>query len=135
MASQLLLFLCFFAAVSWEKDTKNGAAVTSLRHFLFRDEFNYDVFATLIHVTTYFLIWFKKKLYLTRKNWVQRANRYRLLYIIWHSDKLVDHQKKIIETPKCQKITNMNKVVINLNSNIFSHHKHLKNFAIYRLRE
>ena len=29
----------FFAAGSWEKDTKNGAAVTSLRSFLFRDNF------------------------------------------------------------------------------------------------
>ena len=30
----------FFAAGSWKKDTENGAAVTSLRSFLFRDDFN-----------------------------------------------------------------------------------------------
>ena len=29
----------FFAAGSWEKDTKNGATMTSLRPFLFRDNF------------------------------------------------------------------------------------------------
>ena len=33
-------FFVFFVAGSWEKDTKNGAAVTSLRSFLFRDDFN-----------------------------------------------------------------------------------------------
>ena len=60
MASQLLRFLCFFAAVSWEKDTKNGAAVTSLRPFLFRDEFNCDVFATLIHDNKFFDLILKK---------------------------------------------------------------------------
>ena len=36
MTSQLSFFS---AAGSW-KDTKNGAAVTSLRSFLFRDDFN-----------------------------------------------------------------------------------------------
>ena len=29
----------FFAAGSWEKDPENGAAVTSLKSFLFRDDF------------------------------------------------------------------------------------------------
>ena len=33
-------FWCFFAAGSWEKYTKNGAAVTSLRFFLFCDDFS-----------------------------------------------------------------------------------------------
>ena len=40
MTSQLPRFWCFFAADSWEKDTKNWAAVTSLRFFLFRDDFS-----------------------------------------------------------------------------------------------
>ena len=41
MASQLSYFQWgFFDAGSWEKDTENGAAVTSLRSFLFRDNFN-----------------------------------------------------------------------------------------------
>ena len=41
MTSQLPRFRGgFFAAGSWEKDTKNGAAVTSLRSFLFRDDFS-----------------------------------------------------------------------------------------------
>ena len=39
MTSQLPRFWCFFAAASWEKETENGAAVTSLRSFLFRDDF------------------------------------------------------------------------------------------------
>ena len=41
--------LGFFAAGSFEKDTENGAAVMSLRFFLFRDNFNFNVqfFATL----------------------------------------------------------------------------------------
>ena len=30
----------FFAAGSWEKETENGAAVTSLSSFLFRDDFS-----------------------------------------------------------------------------------------------
>ena len=30
----------FFAADSWEKDNQNGAAVTSIRFFLFRDDFS-----------------------------------------------------------------------------------------------
>ena len=38
--SQLLRFGGFFAAGSWEKDTKNKAAVTSLRSILFRDNFS-----------------------------------------------------------------------------------------------
>ena len=33
-------FLVFFAAGSWEKDTENRAAVTSLRSFLFHDDFS-----------------------------------------------------------------------------------------------
>ena len=40
MTLQLSAFWCFFAAGSWEKDTENRAAVTSLRFFLFRDDFN-----------------------------------------------------------------------------------------------
>ena len=40
MTSQLSRFWCFFAAGSWEKDIKNGAAVTSLRSFLFCDDFS-----------------------------------------------------------------------------------------------
>ena len=40
MTSQLPRFWCFFAADSWEKDTQNGAAVTSLRSFLFCDYFS-----------------------------------------------------------------------------------------------
>ena len=32
-------FSVFFAAGSWEKDTENRAAVTSLRSFLFHDDF------------------------------------------------------------------------------------------------
>ena len=40
MTSQLPRFWwVFFAAGSCEKDTKSGAAVTSLRLFLFRDDF------------------------------------------------------------------------------------------------
>ena len=46
MTSQLLCFRWFFSASSWEKDTKNGAAVTSLRSFLFRDDFNSLTFLT-----------------------------------------------------------------------------------------
>ena len=37
------LFSVFFAAGSWEKDTENGLAVTSLRSFLFRYDFSYYV--------------------------------------------------------------------------------------------
>ena len=44
MTSQLLCFRCFYAAGSWEKDTENRAAVTSLRSFLFRDDFSFDTF-------------------------------------------------------------------------------------------
>ena len=40
MTSQLPSFWCLFVAGSWEKDIQNRAAVTSLRSFLFRDEFN-----------------------------------------------------------------------------------------------
>ena len=32
-------FWVIFAAGSWEKDTKNGAAVTSVRSFLLYDDF------------------------------------------------------------------------------------------------
>ena len=39
MTSQLPHVWCFFAAGSWEKDNENGAAVTSLRSFLFCDDF------------------------------------------------------------------------------------------------
>ena len=35
-------FLVFFAAGSWAKNTENGAAVISLRSFLFHDDFNYQ---------------------------------------------------------------------------------------------
>ena len=38
--SQLPHFWCFFSAGRWEKYTENGAAVTSLRSFLFRDDFS-----------------------------------------------------------------------------------------------
>ena len=41
MTSQLPHFRYFFTAGSWEKDTENRAAVTSLRPFLFRDDFTY----------------------------------------------------------------------------------------------
>ena len=40
MTSLLPLFRCFFAAGSWEKDTKKVAAVTSLSFFLFCDNFS-----------------------------------------------------------------------------------------------
>ena len=40
MTSQLPRFRCFFAAGSWERNTENGAAVTSLRSFLFLDNFS-----------------------------------------------------------------------------------------------
>ena len=40
MTPQLLRFLVgFFAAGSWEKDTRSWEAVTSLRSLLFRDNF------------------------------------------------------------------------------------------------
>ena len=40
MTSQLPRFWCFFLLlVAEKKDTENGAAVTSLRSFLFRDYF------------------------------------------------------------------------------------------------
>ena len=39
MTSQLPNFWCLFAAGSLEKDTENRAAVTSLRSFLFCDDF------------------------------------------------------------------------------------------------
>ena len=51
MTSELPHFSCFFAAGSWEKDIENGAAVTSLRSFLFRDDFNKLVINLLILVT------------------------------------------------------------------------------------
>ena len=41
MTSQLPRFWCYFAVGSWKKDTENGAAVTSLRFFLFRDDFSF----------------------------------------------------------------------------------------------
>ena len=41
MMSQWPSFLSFFAASSLEKDTKIGTAVTSLRFFLFRDDFSF----------------------------------------------------------------------------------------------
>ena len=40
MTPQLPHFRHFFAAVSYEKVTKNGAAVTSLRSFLFCEDFS-----------------------------------------------------------------------------------------------
>ena len=41
MSSQLPLFWCLFLSYQLQKNpTKNGAAVTSLRSFLFRDDFS-----------------------------------------------------------------------------------------------
>ena len=48
MTPQLPYFGCFFAAGSWEKDIENGAAVMSLRSFLFHDDFNF------VHLTELF---------------------------------------------------------------------------------
>ena len=39
MTSQLPRFRCLFLSCQQQKNTKNGAAVTSLRSFLFRDDF------------------------------------------------------------------------------------------------
>ena len=39
MTSQLPHFWCLFLSYQLQKNTENGAAVTSLRSFLFRDEF------------------------------------------------------------------------------------------------
>ena len=51
--SQLLRFWWgLFAAGSWEKDIENGAAVTSLRSFLFRDDFTKK--STFLPETGYF---------------------------------------------------------------------------------
>ena len=42
MTSQMPRFRSgFFAAGSWEKDSENGAAVTSVSSFLFRDNFTF----------------------------------------------------------------------------------------------
>ena len=40
MTSQLYHFRCLFLSCQQQKNTKNGAAVTSLRSFVFRDDFN-----------------------------------------------------------------------------------------------
>ena len=40
MMSQLPCFRCLFVSCQQQKNTKNGAAVTSLRSFLFPDDFN-----------------------------------------------------------------------------------------------
>ena len=39
MTSQLPRFRCLFLSCQQQKNTENGAAVTSLRSFLFRDDF------------------------------------------------------------------------------------------------
>ena len=61
MTSQLLRFRCFFAAGSWGKDTKNGAAMTSLRSFLFRDDFSminkYSSKIYITYISLLFLAW------------------------------------------------------------------------------
>ena len=41
--SEMPHFWCFFAAGLWEKDTENRAAETSLRSFLFRDNFRIPI--------------------------------------------------------------------------------------------
>ena len=56
MASQLPRFWCFFATGSWEKDTKNKAAVTSLRSFLFCDDFSTFLSFLVSPARTYFKI-------------------------------------------------------------------------------
>ena len=43
MTSQLSRFRCLFLSCQQQKNTENGAAVTSLRSFLFRDDFTYMV--------------------------------------------------------------------------------------------
>ena len=43
----------FFAAGSWEKDTKNGATVTSLMSFLFCDDFSIVLTGLRILVNTH----------------------------------------------------------------------------------
>ena len=40
MTSQLPHFWCLFLSYQLQKNTENGAAVTSLRPFLFRNDFN-----------------------------------------------------------------------------------------------
>ena len=48
MTSQLSRFGVFFSAASSKKTTENGAAVTSLRSFLFRDGFSLQLLMTAL---------------------------------------------------------------------------------------
>ena len=43
MTSQLPRFRCLFLSCQQQKNTKNGAAVMSLRSFLFRDDFSHKL--------------------------------------------------------------------------------------------
>ena len=43
MTSQLPRFWCLFLSCQQQKNTENGAAVTSLRSFLFHDDFTYII--------------------------------------------------------------------------------------------
>ena len=43
MTSQLPRFQCLFLSCQQQKNTKNGAAVMSLRSFLFRDDFSHKL--------------------------------------------------------------------------------------------
>ena len=47
MTSQLHCFWCFFTAGSWENDTKNGAALTSLKTFIRNSNFKNVLQSTL----------------------------------------------------------------------------------------
>ena len=81
------LFSVFFAAGSWEKDTENGAAVTSLKSFLFRDDFNtnrnlYIVFANFLG--KYILT----NLFVNIWDWFLRT------YLTWKTDSFIFIIKK-----------------------------------------
>ena len=52
-----LFLVGFFAACSWEKDSKNEAAVTSLRSFLFCDNFREEALFILISFLGIRLVW------------------------------------------------------------------------------
>ena len=62
MTSQLPRFGCLSLLPAAKKHTKNGAAVTSLRPFLFRDDFSsmyvykYNIANTALHCTNLLII-------------------------------------------------------------------------------
>ena len=79
--SQLPRFQCLFLSCQQKKNTENGAAVTSLRSFLFRDDFS-DRDKTFEYSRLYKKLWSLEQFFQTVKG--QNDFSKRILYFTCH---------------------------------------------------